>query len=642
MSVSPSSLSRTYKKNSVVSSDNVVVTPSDTSNGPFGDGPWVESKPNWLKVIYVKKEGYNNDAGVPDRVTYRVTVDEAVARTMAAGNYSGNVVFLSKRISSRLNRQSLRYTLEIQDTVVLKVTPNPLEFNIYKIGESIPPPKFLSITTENSWTAYSGESWIELGSVSGSGNGSIEVNVDVTGLSPGNHAGKILVDDGVSPAFEINVILPVQGEPEPTEHLNITPTAFDLAEIFQEPSTKHKTIKIDSSESFTISDNIGWLTYSAVSGPVGITDIIASTSNTETLPIGSYPGTITIKTNSNIKTVSVLLRITLTEFSGIVSNGFYFTDDRNKLIVTNSQDNSEVLINFSTEASSGFIRPYSKKAPYVENIATIEMGLETNRLLRPNPFLSGLNTRVFVPIAPLRMDFTVYDKIIGQSALTKRSDFTNVQFINGRTPKILNRLTYIPSKVTAIKEGMLSFSFISETIPEMINITGAVTASLPLSGLTGKLFTCFVDLSDFDLEIGNKIKITCGPVSIDVQIKPHDYQRTKLIWLNEWQLPEIFDLTGVFEIKDPRDVEETIINREGKNYTKIIDVREPEEYSVNTGDLYSQSELNWLTTMLRSKLIYLEVENEMIEVICTSKNLLRFQTREFSRSRDISFKKATE
>src|SRR5690606_13520070 len=124
MSVSPSSLSRTYKKNSVVPSDNVVVTPSDTSNGPFGDGPWVESKPNWLKVIYVKKEGYNNGAGVPDRVTYRVTVDEAVARTMAAGNYSGNVVFLSKRISSRLNRQSLRYTLEIQDTVVLKVTPN--------------------------------------------------------------------------------------------------------------------------------------------------------------------------------------------------------------------------------------------------------------------------------------------------------------------------------------------------------------------------------------------------------------------------------------------------------------------------------------------------------------------------------------
>src|SRR5690606_36036074 len=131
-------------------------------------------------------------------------------------------------------------------------------------------------------------------------------------------------------------------------------------------------------------------------------------------------------------------------------------------------------------------------------------------------------------------------------------------------------------------------------------------------------------------------------VSIDVQIKPHDYQRTKLIWLNEWQLPEIFDLTGVFEIKAPKDVEETIINREGKNYTKIIDVREPEEYSVNTGDLYSQSELNWLTTMLRSKLIYLEVENEMIEVICTSKNLLRFQTREFNRSRDISFKKATE
>src|SRR5690606_18192513 len=109
---------------------------------------------------------------------------------------------------------------------------------------------------------------------------------------------------------------------------------------------KHKTIKIDSSESFTISDNIGWLTYSAVSGPIGITEIIASTSNTETLPIGSYPGTITIKTNSNIKTVNVLLRITLTEFSGIVSNGFYFADDRNKLIVTNSQDNSEVLVNF--------------------------------------------------------------------------------------------------------------------------------------------------------------------------------------------------------------------------------------------------------------------------------------------------------
>src|SRR5690606_17100221 len=203
---------------------------------------------------------------------------------------------------------------------------------------------------------------------------------------------------------------------------------------------------------------------------------------------------------------------------GIVSNGFYFADDRNKLIVTNAQDNSEVLINFSTEASSGLIRPYAKKAPYVENRATIEMGLETNRLLGPNPFLSLLTTRAFVPVNPLRMDFTVYDKIIGQSPLTKGSDFSNVQFINGRTPKITNRLTYIPNQIKAVKDGLISFSFISESIPDSIEITGDVTLTIPLSGLLGKIFTCFVDLSDFELSIGNVITISCGPVTVNVQI----------------------------------------------------------------------------------------------------------------------------
>lgn len=641
MAVSPSTLSKTYKKDSVVPSDTVVVTPSDTSNGPFGDGPWVDSKPKWLNVVFVKKQGYNNGAGVPDRVTYKITVNESVARTMGTGNYSGRVVFLHKRLSGRLSREGLSYTLEIQETVVLKVTPNPLEFNTYNIGESIPPPKFLNITTENSWKAHTTESWIILESTSGTGNGSVEVNVDPTGLTPGNYTGKIIIDDGVSPTFEVNVVLPVMGEIEPEEYLNITPSAFDLSEIFQEPPTKNKTIKIDSSESFTLTDNVGWLSYSAMSGGEGITSIVASTVNTETLPIGTYPGTITIKTNSNIKTVSVLLRITLAEFSGIVSNGFYYADDRNKLVITNAQDNSEVLINFTTEASSGFIRPYSKKAPYIENIATIEMGLETNRLLRPNPFLSSLNTRVFVPVAPLKMGFTVYDKIIGQSPLTKRSDFSNVQFINGRTPKIQDRLTYIPNKITTVKDGLISFSFKSDSIPDTIEITGAVTTSLPLSGLSGNLFTCLIDLSDFTMNIGDKIKISCGPIEVDVQIKPNDYTRRRLIWLNEWQMPESFDFTGYFEIENPREVEETTIDREGQDYTKIIDISEPEEYSINTGNLYSQDELDWLMTILRSKLIYLEIEGEMIEVVCTTKKLSRFQTREFNKSYTFSFKKAS-
>lgn len=640
MAVNPSTLSRTYKKNSDVPSDTVIVTPSDTSNGPFGDGPWVDSKPKWLNVVYVRKQGYNNGAGVPDRVTYKITVNESVARTMGTGNYSGRVVFLHKRLSGRLSREGLTYSLEIQDTVVLKVTPNPLEFNTYNIGGTLPPPKFLNITTENNWTAVTGESWIELGTTNGTTNGSIEVNVDPAGLSQGNHTGKIVVDDGHH-TIEVNVIFPVRGEIQPSEYLNITPSAFDVSEVFQEPPMKQKIIKIDSSEAFTITDNVSWLSYSAMSGVPGITDIIINTVNTETLPIGSYPGTITITTNSNVKTVSVLLRITVAEFTGIKSNEFYYADDRNKLVVTNSQDNSEVLINFRTEASSGTIRPYSKKAPYVENIATIEMGLETNRLLRPNPFISNLTTRVLIPIAPLRMDFTVYDKIIGQSPLTKRSDFTNIHFINGRTPKIEDRLTYIPNKITTVKDGILTFSFKSDQVPSEINITGAITESIPISGVLGNLFTIIINLSDFSLNVGDKIKVSCGIVEVDVQIKPHEYKRRRLIWLNEWQMPEVVELTGSFEINVPREVEETILNREGKDYTKIIDISEPEEYTVNTGNIYSQEEYDWISTMLRSKLIYLEVENEMVEVICTNKNLLRFQTREFNKNYSLSFKKAT-
>ncbi|EKF56251.1 hypothetical protein I215_01973 [Galbibacter marinus] len=642
MGASPSTLpTLTYKKNSVSPSATVVITPQDTSGeySYFGDGPWVKSKPDWLNVVLTGTTPAKY-SGEIKAATFKITVKESIANQKAKGNYNGRIAFLHKGVVGKLYYVYVSATLEIQETVVLKVTPNPLEFNVYNIGEIVPPAKFLTITSENSWTAHTGESWIILGSTTGSENGSIEVNVDVTDLTPGNYTGTIEIDDGKN-RVTVQVILPVRGEIEPEEYLNITPSAFDLSEIFQEPPTKQKAIKVDSSESFTLTDNVGWLSYSAMSGGVGITSIVASTINTETLPIGTYPGTITIKTNSNVKTVSVLLRITLAEFSGIVSNGFYYADDRNNLVVTNAQDNSEVLINFTTEASSGQIRPYSKKAPYVENIATIEMGLETNRLLRPNPFLSTLNTRVFVPVAPLKMDFTVYDKIIGQSPLTKRSDFSNVQFINGRTPKTPGRLTYIPNKIAAIKDGLISFSFKSDSIPDSIDITGAVTTSLPISGLTGALFTCFIDLSDFTLNVGDKIKISCGPIEVDVQIKPNDYTRRRLIWLNEWQMPESFDFTGHFEIENPREVEETTIDREGQDYTKIIDISEPEEYSINTGNLYSQDELDWLMTILRSKLIYLEIEGEMIEVVCTTKKLSRFQTREFNKSYALSFKKAS-
>ena len=107
MPASPTNLSFEYEVNGSLPSIQVVnVTPSD-NNDYFGDGPWIDSKPYWLNV---SKTSQTENPAV---AKYNVGLIGSQVKNLGAGNHDGQIVFLMKRLSGRLNRAYVNVTLTV-------------------------------------------------------------------------------------------------------------------------------------------------------------------------------------------------------------------------------------------------------------------------------------------------------------------------------------------------------------------------------------------------------------------------------------------------------------------------------------------------------------------------------------------------
>ena len=64
----------------------------------------------------------------------------------------------------------------------------------------------VSITANGSWTAQTDQSWLSLSPTSGSGNATLTLNVDRTGLTPGDYAASVLLK-GADPLETVTVYM---------------------------------------------------------------------------------------------------------------------------------------------------------------------------------------------------------------------------------------------------------------------------------------------------------------------------------------------------------------------------------------------------------------------------------------------------
>ncbi|WP_283640075.1 BACON domain-containing protein [Mesonia mobilis] len=619
---------------------------------------YVHQKPQWLDVIV---DEYVYAGGMVQFVNYRFSINQNQGNNLAVGLYQENVVIKSKQAVfpfGNFTSVPLQVTLQVTEATPLSITPQNYSFN-YTIGSAAPAQEYLQITTSQNWSIASNQSWLSFSQTNGSGSQTISLNVNPSGLAPGNYTANFIVDDGNSTKTG-TVVLVVIGDGSEEDYISVTPEQLLFSEAQGEAPQSNQTITVDTSESLTIETSVAWLTISESNLASGASTFTISTANTQPLEVGSYPAEITLSGNSVSFTIDVLLIIVEETSSGLENFGFYFAHARNRLNLTNGTPNAEVILDYVTQATAGQ-KQYKKKIPYYQNALSAVIGLETESLLKPQE-LPLLFTHFFKPIIPITMVLKVYNKVIGNQSTTLLEEYFGLKWINGKNPNValeeffttndierslangnhFYRLSFLPKKQYLPKDAIVSFSLYSaNTLQNAVVLINGVNYLVNVNLENTNIYTAFINLADYDLSIGDKVSINCGIITSEVIIKDSQLPTQQLIWLNQWDCPEVFNCTGPIELGLDDGNDETTYQVDGKEYTKTIEVKEPRSFSINTGEIYTDEEVNHLASIIRAKKIWIQLGNQRYEVIKNFRGISTFESRRFIKEYDLKFDAAT-
>ena len=636
--LNPRSLSITYKKYSGVIPNELVVLLWRYS---VKENVEIIDAPNWLYVILEKTWLTENE--FIGRSDYKIAINEGIANNLAPGNYSAEIKLRGTIGYGFYAGSRLTYTLKVSLTVLegnlLNLTKKAFSFN-YTRGNNLPPGQFLTIKTDNNWSISSDQPWLGFSKINGQGDTTISLSVDPAGINTTTSKANFIVDDGFRQIKGV-VYLYIYGSTEDTEdYLHISKKLIQFSESYLEPSSRQTTFQIDSTIPSSISSNVNWLEITPSNAQNGLQNITVKTINTELLEIGTYPAKIEIEGYYNYGSVfiDVVLQIVEETTEGIENGKLYFAEDRNYLDLTNAQANAEAILEFTTNGTLQSLS-YQRKAPFLLNDCKILIGQETDILLEPQ-LLPQLATQTFEPVKPIRYNFEVYDKQMGNPVRQLRKAYSNIFFLNGTTPEG-KKMTYLPEVVTVPSNAVICFSFLSEEPADIIEITGDYNTTLPVSA-TGKVTAIMINIKEFELSPKDQITISCGPIKVKAVIKPTQLPTSQLIWLNEWDCPEIFNCDGILTITDDEESTISTRSREGKEYSKVINIEEPQSFSLTTGNIYSEAEVAHLAKIIRSKKIWLQHGETRWEVIRDFRKFDTSETRRTNRNFKLDFNLATQ
>lgn len=608
----------------------------------------VTQSPNYLTAIlggYVLDESGNYIVST----SVIVSVNTAIANTLAPGYYQGQVEVTGRYPGVPVDFTfGLPVTLRVLEYVPLSISP-AFFYYLYLVGDPAPPNRYFHVTAQNSWSVVSDASWLTFSQNNGNGSSNVSLLIDFN-LPNGQHNATILVEDGQTQVYATVIVVIFGGSVN--EYTIVNPGFLEFSESYLDPPQDSRNFTIDTTLPATITADVGWLQFSLTNIPAGFTTVQVSTIGTQALSIGIYPATITVNTTEGDQLVNVVLIIIKKQYPEIKNNGFYFAEDRNLFALSYPNPNLEAVMNFIAQGLFGF-KNYVRKAPYFRNTLSVVVGLETRTLLLPEP-LPPLASLAYAGLKPIRYDLKVYNQTIGVDAdQTLVADIQNMTFINGHKPVISgdNRtttksyylLSYLPSEITAPKDGVIAFSFryTGSNIKLSVGI-GPFASNNDVEVPDTQIYTIIINLSDYNLSEGKVVTVACLTFLLKITIKDTQNHTTHLCWLNEWDLPEILNCTGPIDISEDEDDTTTTLSVSGKNYEKVLETKAPLSFEVNTGNIYSLGELKQLATIVRSKKIWLETaDGDRYEVVRNFKSIDTLKGREFIRNINLKFKSAT-
>lgn len=532
---------------------------------------------------------------------------------------------------------SIPVNLALTDSVLLSVSPTSLLFTMNS-GDANPAGKIVQIASENSWTISKDVAWIGLSKTSGSNNDSFTVTVDSTGLGTGSYTGEITVAEGVTEET-IQVTFTISDGNTTEDFLYVNPTEVEIVRNVNSSYSPFTNISLNSSAAWTATKYDTWISLSASSGSSGTDNITVSADITGLSP-GVFAGEVEFTHGSFIRKVYITLRLYDLSLSAPENNTLYYAKDDVSLIMTSEKTTSFLRVDCTAETTNNHII-YPKKAPFFLGKATVNIGEETETFLTPTETPNVLQTSVVSLITPAIINFTAYevDYFTGQTfdSLLR----SNLFFLNGKTPVIANKLTYLPSNIVTTKNAVIALSIYKETPPNSVELSGAVTDTIYLNIEDDtKVYTLFLDLKDYELKDKDVIDVDFEGHVVNINIKEEDVESVLLLFENEWKLPEIIELTGDLNITGTASYTTQKLQVDKKVHERILEAEPGEEFTVISSWMYTQEQKEWLFKILDSKRMYLFINNTKIEVIPTFRKLELYNTNEHQVNYKLTFKKA--
>lgn len=595
--------------------------------------------PNYLQIVNLY---YDSNEDV---IKFIINVDETVAVALSPDVYTSSIrirfVFSNWLFPDGVTYTSeinpLQVVLTVQDTIMLEVNPQQLSFN-YNIGESIPQNNLLTIQAEENWTITSQQNWVTLSSTFGNGNANVVVGVDPSSLPVGVYTSQLIIQDSF---FTKNVIITLtvtEGDTD-NNYLYLNPRNFFFVSEYEVSNNTQLPLTLDASHTWTATPSDSWIQISGSTGDSGVSDLLISVDS-DSLSIGDYNGTIQFEANGIVKIVYLTLRVLEFLVDGVANDTLYFAEDRNKLLVNSIQENTFLTLDIVASHETDNTH-YEQEAPYFQGQASIVVGEETKHFLKSVTPTNVFNSRIQNNIQPITLTMQVWNvnKFIEQ--ITPLTNFNQLKFLNGKTPQVTNKLCYIPSKIHVTKDAVISLSVLSTENPQTIEVSGDVNTTIN-SVLGNNLFVynAIVNLRDLGVTPGQTITVNYAGFNTTIYILEPVTERRLLAFENEWNEYEFFETRGVIIEKPTAKKTTTQLQIESTKHTRIVSIDSGCTYSLNTGWIHSQEEVDWLLSILKSKRIFIYEDNTPIEIELTTKTLQKYKTRDHLKSFNLKFKKA--
>lgn len=546
-----------------------------------------------------------------------------------------------------VNLGNLTINLTVDDTIVLNVTPTSLLYN-FEVGENTPINRVVTINAENDWTITKNEDWVVLSTASGTDTANIEVGVNTTGLAPDLYTDTITINDGVD-TVTINVQLTVNATNNGTDYLFVNPGTIKLAYTIGAPLPPQKNININGSASFTASVNVPWLNLPVTTGTAGASILeVALQAGTDlsNLTEGTYFATVTITMGTIVRTVAIELAIYVFTTETPSTTAILFTKDVNTISLKSSRLDTylelQIVANYQTKLNS-----YRLKLPFFNGGASRDLGAIPEFIIGTQTLNSFNELAIYQPYFPVVASLEMYEKELFTETIVNTSSLSPLKFLKGYKPNN-SFLSEISRTIFLSTKANLCFSVLSNNVSEgIIYITGTITKQINVSNFldaTKDLYSVFIPIASLgDFREGHELNITFLNETVKVVITEEGIESTMVYWENENGCFDALELRGEVAVL-PQVRRTTASFRMNRHTTKskILNVSNQKEYTINTGIIHTNDELLMFEKMLSSKNVYIKVQNQLIETIPSTSRIPGYASLSNTKSFDINFKNTEE